>query len=259
MHHAPELELPVSKDRYREVDMVGRTPAMAKFARRNTKGVLLRENLFKALGNVRSSPILWIQSPAGAGKTTLISSYLESQGIPCLWYQVDESDGDLASFFYYMRQAVLSVQPENKEKSQLSLLTPEYTTSMPLFMRRFFEQLFQEINQERIVVFDNYQAVSDKPLFHKTMVKGLTAIPPGRQVIIVSREAPPSVFARLKANGNMVVLSWEQLRLSLNESKQIAELRGYRLSEAQMARVYESCEGWAAGLVLFLKVEEACG
>ncbi|MFZ0131562.1 MAG: hypothetical protein WAK95_03395 [Desulfobacterales bacterium] len=79
--------------------MVERKPAMAKFARPNTKGALLRDTLFQVLYDLRSTPNIWIQGPAGAGKTTLVSSYLEAFDIPCLWYQIDDGDRDPASFF----------------------------------------------------------------------------------------------------------------------------------------------------------------
>lgn len=238
--------------------MVERKPAMAKFARPNTKGALLRDTLFQVLNDLRSKPIIWIQGPAGAGKTTLVSSYLEAFGIPCLWYQIDEGDRDAASFFYYLQQAAQSIQSENKKRSQLPLLTPEYLAGLSLFTRRFFEQLFKELNPERFLVFDNYQDVSDGTAFHQMVVNGLKNVPPGRQVMIMSREAPPGVYARLRANGDMALLTWDQLRLSLAETRGIAKLKGYHhLSEGQIGRLHSMCEGWAAGLLLLFDSEQS--
>ncbi len=190
--------------------------AMAKFARPNTRGVVLCRNLFDTLNGPRNAPVIWIQSPAGAGKTTLISSYLETSRIPCLWYQMDEGDSDLATFFCYLQQAVQSVQPPN-EPSQLSLLKPEYLTGLPLFTRRFFERLFVDLDQQRVLVFDNYQTIADWMDFHGAFINGLRAIPPGKQVVIISREAPPGVFARFKAHDDMAVLTWENGKLFLSE------------------------------------------
>lgn len=234
--------------------MASHTAAMAKFARPNTKGVLLRNQLFETLNSLQKMPVLWIQSPAGAGKTTLISSYLEALRLPCLWYQVDEGDGDLASFFYYLQKAFRSIPSESKEQSQLPLLTSEYQASLPFFTQRFFEQLFSELGAINRLVFDNYQAVSHRADFHRAMIHGLAAIPPERQVVIISREAPTGDYVRMRANGEMAVLTWDQLRLSLDESQKIAELRCHHpLDEEQIARLHDRCEGWAAGLVLLLE------
>jgi ATP/maltotriose-dependent transcriptional regulator MalT len=51
---------------------------------------------------MRERPVIWIAGPAGCGKTTLVSSYLEARGIPCLWDQIDQGDADPATFFYYL-------------------------------------------------------------------------------------------------------------------------------------------------------------
>jgi LuxR family transcriptional regulator, maltose regulon positive regulatory protein len=235
--------------------MVVHTSATVKFNRPSTKGVVLRENLFKTLKQLSGTPVIYVQGPAGAGKTALISSYLECFKIPCLWYKLDEGDRDPASFFYYLRQAVKSVHPENK-KSQIPLLTPEYLKSIPLFTRLFFQQLFTEIRLQRVLVFDNFQAIADRTEFQKAFANGLKVIPPEKQMMIISRKAPPSIFARLKAHSNIAVLNWDELRLSLDESRQIAGLRGYdHLTGDQIALIHKKCEGWATGLILVLKVD----
>ena len=47
-------------------------------------------------------PVTWVEGPAGAGKTSLVSSYLDARGLPCLWYRLDAGDADVATFFYYL-------------------------------------------------------------------------------------------------------------------------------------------------------------
>ena len=74
-------------------------PSLAKLTKPKSANVLLRKRLFKLLDDARNKPVVWITAPPGAGKTTLISTYLEKKKLPCIWYQVDEGDGDIASFF----------------------------------------------------------------------------------------------------------------------------------------------------------------
>jgi len=75
---------------------------MSKLARPILPDAFPRKRLFNLLDNMRRQPVIWISGPAGCGKTTLVSSYLESQKLPCLWYQIDEGDKDPATFFYYL-------------------------------------------------------------------------------------------------------------------------------------------------------------
>ena len=50
-------------------------------------------------------PIVWVCAPPGAGKTTLVASYLEARGLRHLWYQCDVGDADTATFVHYVRIA----------------------------------------------------------------------------------------------------------------------------------------------------------
>jgi ATP/maltotriose-dependent transcriptional regulator MalT len=75
---------------------------MSKITRPILTEVLPRKRLFSLLDRMRRRPIIWVSGPAGCGKTTVISSYIQTRKIPCLWYQVDEGDADPATFFYYM-------------------------------------------------------------------------------------------------------------------------------------------------------------
>ena len=61
---------------------------------------------------------------AGSGKTALTASYLDNGKFPCLWYRMDEGDGDIATFFYYLGLAAKKASP--RKRKPLPLLTPEY-------------------------------------------------------------------------------------------------------------------------------------
>ncbi|MGA1875025.1 MAG: hypothetical protein ACMUIA_05420, partial [bacterium] len=95
-----------------------------KITRPALSGALSRERLFHLLDQGRKKPVIWINAPAGSGKTVLLASYLEANRLSSLWYQLDEGDGDMASFFYYLGLAAQKISPEATQP--LPLLTPEY-------------------------------------------------------------------------------------------------------------------------------------
>jgi ATP/maltotriose-dependent transcriptional regulator MalT len=108
----------------KKVSQTSKYPAIAKIIRPALTGILPRERLFKHLNSCRDKPVIWINGPPGSGKTTLIASYLDYKKIPCLWYQVDEGDADISTFFYYLGQAAKKTAP--LKRKPLPLLTPEY-------------------------------------------------------------------------------------------------------------------------------------
>ncbi|HEU4949192.1 MAG TPA: hypothetical protein VFT11_00375, partial [Candidatus Deferrimicrobiaceae bacterium] len=146
-------------------------PAVAKITRPVLTGCFPRKRLFRLLDNARKNPVLWVSAPAGSGKTTLISSYLEHKKRPCLWYQLSEADNDIATFFYYMGQAVQRAAP--RARKPLPLLTPEFLPGLAVFGQRYFENLFDRLRTPFVMVFDDYQEVHADSLLHEVLQVGL--------------------------------------------------------------------------------------
>lgn len=224
--------------------------SIAKITRPAVSDVLHRKRLFHLLDNARKRPVVWIMGPPGSGKTTLVTSYLQASRLPCLWYQVDAGDADIASFFYYLGLAANRAAPRNKP---LPLLTPEYLTGLPAFTRRFFEGLYHRLKQPFAVVFDNYQDAPTESMLHEAMAIAISGIPKGISVIILSRAEPPPALARLRAGNTIAHLGWDEMCLTMEESKGIAKLYGRHGDEKLVLQLHEKAHGWAAGLALMLE------
>ena len=232
--------------------MKGNHASVAKITRPRTAGILSRKRLFRLLDSYRKYPLIWITGPAGSGKTTLVASYLDANKLPCLWYQVDEGDSDIATFFSYMGMAAKKAAP--RRRTPLPLLTPEYLQGISTFTLRYFENLFSRFKAPYVLVFDNYQSVPADSNFHSMISDGLSTIPDGMNVIIISRHDIPSALSRFHANALMGMLGWDELRLSLEESGGIVRLRKKgKTGKETIRRLHDATDGWAAGLVLMLE------
>jgi ATP/maltotriose-dependent transcriptional regulator MalT len=140
-----------------------RKTSIAKISCPNAKGIIPRARLFRLLDGLRKQPILWVTGPAGSGKTSLIAGYLDARKLPCLWYQADERDSDIAAFFYYLGLATKKTAPHYRKP--LPLLTPEYLGGITTFTQRFFENLYKRLKPPCAVIFDNYQDVPESRCF----------------------------------------------------------------------------------------------
>jgi DNA-binding SARP family transcriptional activator len=187
-----------------------------------------------------------------------VSSYLDAEKLPCIWYRMDEGDGDISSFYYYMGLAVRKAAP--RKKKPMPLLTPEYMLGIPVFTRRYFEELYERIALSRssrfashgfALVFDNFQDVPQGSALQQSIIHGFDEVSDGMIVIVASRTEPPSEFARLLADGKVELVGWNDMKLSLEESRDIIRMRGWNtLKEDDEARLCDKAGGWAAGLVL---------
>ena len=228
-----------------------------KFNQPSLGNVAPRERLNCSLDEALYRPVLWITAPGGSGKTTLVADYLESRKLNCLWYQVDQGDSDIATFFYFMGQAAKKAAPHRRKP--LPLFTKEYLSAIPSFSRRFFENFFTRLPHTSILVFDNFQDAS-APLFHEVLYEGLEAVPEGVNIIIISREDLPERFARLQANGKIGVLGWDQIRFTENETSAFVYHRtAEKLPEETIRRLHRQTEGWVAGLLLIVEHSKMLG
>ncbi len=225
--------------------------SLAKVTRPVLSGVYLRERLFRLLDRGCERPMIWINGPPGCGKTTLVTSYLNVRKIPNLWYRIDETDSDIAQFFHYMSLAAENVI--RKTGGSLPVYNQKYHGDITKFARRYFEDLYSRLKKTPfIVVFDNYQEIPEKSLFHKIINIGLLKISKGITVILISRKSMPSALSRIRANYSPEVLRWDELRLTYEELEEIVKRRLGEQTRETLQFLYTKTDGWVAGLVMML-------
>jgi len=191
-------------------------------------------------------------SPPGSGKTSLITSYLDDRKVPCLWYSLDEGDADIGTFFYYTGLALKKAAPGKKKP--LPLFTPEYAQGIQVFSKRYFENLFSRVPTPFTFVFDNYQEVRLSSGFHEMMSHGLSDIPSGICIIILSRKELPMPFSRMMANGKVYSIGRDEMRFTVDELADLVRLKlPGGLKDRLLHYLHDKADGWAAGLVLMLE------
>lgn len=221
--------------------------------------IVPRPRLFRELDRARARPVIWITAPPGAGKTTLVASYLNARRLRSLWYTADERDGDLATFFHYLS---LAARPLALRKSPpLPHLTPEYLSGVSVFTRNVFEALDAQLPRSAALVWDNYHTIPADSHVHEMLALGLSHLAVERPVLIISREEPPPAWAYLIASRRMTRFHGRLLRLTSTESHAIIALYRHRRRDASaekaLTKAVATLDGWMAGLVLLL--EEATG
>ena len=103
-----------------------RTPA--KLVRPRGGDVVPRKRLYRRLDAAREVRCVWLASPGGYGKTALVTGWIEVRRLPCLWYQCDASDGDVATFFHFL--GIAAGAGRGNAGVALPHFTPEYALGL---------------------------------------------------------------------------------------------------------------------------------
>ena len=69
-----------------------------------------RSDLFERLNNGLDKKLIHISAPAGFGKTTVLSDWINQNKIPTAWYSIDKRDNDPVEFTSYIIAAIQNVK-----------------------------------------------------------------------------------------------------------------------------------------------------
>lgn len=193
-------------------------------------------------------PLVWLTSPPGAGKTTLIEQALERQRRRAVWLELEPSD-DAATL---LQQLALALEHRPEPQAALALDPAEGSARTHLL------RALATLGPGGALVLDNYERLSARSSAHALLAAACERLPPGVNLIVSSRAEPPSAYARARVHGHVALLDWQALRLTDEESAAIVARRlGHALPPALVARLHTRAGGWAAGLVLLCEAARA--
>ena len=212
------------------------------------QSVFTRKRLFDIFAENQQRPLVWVHGAPGAGKTTLVSSWLKQQQSRFLWYRMDTGKNVSADLFYFL---ALSVQRNYPRKQvNLPVFTAEYADDIKAFAVVFFRQLFVVLEKESAIVFDNCQEIENDPNFFHVLQIALNDLPEGMQIICISRNRPANFFSRLSLIGDLLDINPALLSFTETESVAFIAWLNPEIDAQTSASLQVKAKGWAVALVL---------
>ena len=216
-------------------------------------GLLLEPSRLQALDCIEQVPFVLVSAPAGFGKTTLVSQWLEQEKPVHAWLTLDHRDNAPALFWNAVASALARVNPRFaiRESTLLAALEPGAAVDpVTMLINRLadYSRTWQAPSR-LVLVLDDFHLLDQQVLLEQ--IRRFIDFAPGfLRIVCISRLDPPIRTAQLLARQQMVRLGPEVLRFDLALTRKFVQARRTDLSEEQMLQLHQRTGGWPAALQL---------
>jgi LuxR family maltose regulon positive regulatory protein len=223
--------------------------------------IVPRPRLIERLDAGLHRKLTLISAPAGFGKTTLVTEWLDNLRLGAqkdnqidnriAWLSLDKGDNDPARFLTYFITALNQIEGINTNfgKGALSMLQSPQSPPTETILTSLINE-FAEITDKFIFVLDDYHLIDAQPI-HEPLTFLLEHLPPRLHLVIATREDPHLPLSRMRASGQLTELRAVDLRFTSSEAAEfLNQVMGLNLSTEDIAALETRTEGWIAGLQL---------
>ncbi|MEM7130030.1 MAG: LuxR C-terminal-related transcriptional regulator [Chloroflexota bacterium] len=234
------------------------TPILATklFIPPSRPNLVYRPRLIERLNEGLHGKLILISAPAGFGKTTLVSSWIDNlqvnaSGVDQIashvaWLSLDERDNDLTRFLSYLIAALQTVAADIG-KVMLNQLQSQHSPPVESLLTALLNDAATTAGNV-ILVLDDYHLIDAKPI-DNALAFLLDYLPPQMHLVITTREDPPFPLARYRARGQMTEIRDGDLRFTPAEAARfLNQMMGLNLSAEAISTLETRTEGWIAGL-----------
>ncbi|MBM3318227.1 MAG: hypothetical protein FJY75_10305 [Candidatus Eisenbacteria bacterium] len=205
-----------------------------------------------------------VAAGAGFGKTSFLSARARELGPQCLWYSIDESDGDLASFLAHLVCLADSREPAGEQAR-----TPPAAsgtrgagaagTASAAEVLALLVRALRARGRQALLVIDDLHLAAGAPEVLRFLERLIRFLPEEGTLILASREPIDCGTTKWRTRGEVAALTADDLRLTAEEVAALYRRRfaGATHPESVFRRVVARTEGWAAGVEILLQNLEA--
>jgi LuxR family maltose regulon positive regulatory protein len=210
---------------------------------------LLRENLDKKL--------ILLCADAGYGKTTLLAQFCEDLSVPFVYYDLDDTDSNMATFFSYL---VAGVKKHNEHFGKAVEELIQQTGNVDIVVGTFINEYVQSIAHELYIILDDFHYLQNNRRICSAIDYFLRHMPKNLHFIISSRAVPNINLAYHLAKQELLKIEKDHLRFTYDEIHTLlTTVHGLKVAVDDVKRIAEFSEGWVTVLQLILQKIRAAG
>jgi LuxR family maltose regulon positive regulatory protein len=209
-------------------------------------GLVTRIQLLDWLEASAATPVVTISGPAGYGKTMLAAEWAKRDRRPFVWLSIDHNDNDPTVLLTYLAVGLDRVEP--LDPWVLGVLASRGVSISHTVLPRLGAALASKALPV-VVVLDDVHLLHDQQGPDAVAVL-VDHLPPGSQLVVISRGEPPLPLARWRAEGRLAELGPGELAMSPVEAGSLLSAVRVELPDAEVAELTRRTEGWPVALYL---------
>ncbi len=214
--------------------------------------MVARPRLTNQLQSGLQHSLTLVAAPAGFGKTTVLSTWLEHAPFSAAWLSLESSDDDLTRFWSYVFAALAHAHISGGE-SALALLQESDSQELPsieTILTIWINHLTSLPHEEAVLILDDYHVITASTI-HRSIAFLVDHLPSNFHLVIATRADPPLPLARLRTRDQLTEIRAADLRFTSFETNDfLTRTLNLNLSEEDIAVLEARTEGWIAGLQL---------
>ena len=224
---------------------------------RPTSDLVVRPRLLELLNRGLEGRLTLVCASAGFGKTTLVSSWIESisttgngmtSSLPAAWLSLDEYDSDLNLFLGYFIAALRTIFKDACTETD-ELLQARQQPPLNVLSRTLSNEI-ERLPERFILVLDDYHSIQGDAV-HNLLNQWMRYWPRPLHLVLITRKDPPLPLASLRVRDIISEIRSHDLRFTDHETVTFLDrVLEKSLRDPTIAWLKERTEGWIAGLKL---------
>jgi LuxR family maltose regulon positive regulatory protein len=187
-----------------------------------------------------------VAAPAGSGKTVLLRSWMDQEGLDgrVAWVPVGRGERDPLQFWVLVVGALRATTPGS---ALVAPLTAAPDTDGGMITERLLADL-AALQDRLCLVVDDVHELGAEALRQLELL--IMRAPSQLRFVLAARHEVRLGLHRLRLEGELAEIRTDDLRFTLAEAAELFTAAGVELDRPSLAKLYERTEGWAAGLRL---------
>ena len=213
--------------------------------------LVTRSRLLEALNRGIQYPLTLISAPAGWGKSTLLSTWVEllvEKEASVAWVSLEKEDNDSSQFWIALISAVKNQFPYIGQEA-LALLRSSKSYRVKSLLASILHEL-TSISKPVVIVLDDYHVIK-KTALHEAFAFLLEHLPPHVHIVIATRSSESLPLTHIRVQGRVFEIHAHDMRFTTDETEAfLRQVMALDVSKKVVDMLVERTEGWIAGLQL---------